>query len=130
MQFHIQYWELYAPKLNLILADVYEYVLSDSVTSVPVKTSEIKPKPSKSVSKDIYNDVMESPDAPLADCNYHQRERVLYGNNYTRGHSQKEDQGYVDSECSRHMTGNMSYLSNFKEFDGGYVTIREEPKEG
>ncbi|GJS98253.1 hypothetical protein Tco_0819423 [Tanacetum coccineum] len=39
------------------------------------------------------------------------------------GHSQKEDQGYVDSGCSRHMIGNMSYLSDFKEFDGGYVTF-------
>ncbi|GJS85716.1 ribonuclease H-like domain-containing protein [Tanacetum coccineum] len=40
------------------------------------------------------------------------------------GHPQKEDQGYVDSGCSRHMTENMSYLSNFKEFDEGYVTFR------
>ncbi|GKC07119.1 ribonuclease H-like domain-containing protein [Tanacetum coccineum] len=40
------------------------------------------------------------------------------------GHPQKEDQGYVDSGCSRHMIGNMSYLSEFKEFDGGYVTFR------
>ncbi|GJT96900.1 hypothetical protein Tco_1092418 [Tanacetum coccineum] len=39
------------------------------------------------------------------------------------GHPQKEDQGYVDSGCSRHMTGNMSYLSDFKEFDGGYATF-------
>ncbi|GJX72743.1 ribonuclease H-like domain-containing protein [Tanacetum coccineum] len=38
-----------------------------------------------------------------------------------QGHPQKEDQGYVDSGCSRHMTGNMSYLSDFKEFDGGYM---------
>nr|GEX51590.1 hypothetical protein [Tanacetum cinerariifolium] len=34
-----------------------------------------------------------------------------------------EDQGYVDSGCSRHMTGNMSYLSNFKEFNAGYVNF-------
>ncbi|GKB15399.1 putative ribonuclease H-like domain-containing protein [Tanacetum coccineum] len=27
------------------------------------------------------------------------------------------------SGCSRHMTGNIAYLSNFKEFDGGYVTF-------
>ncbi|GJV30790.1 putative ribonuclease H-like domain-containing protein [Tanacetum coccineum] len=40
-----------------------------------------------------------------------------------QGHSQKEDQGYVDSGCSRHMTDNMSYLLNFKEFDGGYDTF-------
>ncbi|GJZ38334.1 hypothetical protein Tco_0584525 [Tanacetum coccineum] len=39
-------------------------------------------------------------------------------------HPQKEDQGYVDSGCSMHMTGNMSYLLNFKEFDKGYVTFR------
>nr|GEY76450.1 retrovirus-related Pol polyprotein from transposon TNT 1-94 [Tanacetum cinerariifolium] len=39
----------------------------------------------------------------------------------SKGHPQKEDQGYVDSRCSRHMTGNMSYLSNFMEFDGGYA---------
>ncbi|GKC67741.1 ribonuclease H-like domain-containing protein [Tanacetum coccineum] len=37
-----------------------------------------------------------------------------------QGHPQKEDQGYVNSRCSRHMTENMSYLSDFKEFDGGY----------
>nr|GFA49867.1 hypothetical protein [Tanacetum cinerariifolium]GFA50453.1 hypothetical protein [Tanacetum cinerariifolium] len=43
--------------------------------------------------------------------------------NDVRGHLQKEDQGYVDSGCSRHMTGNMSYLSDFKEFNGGYVTF-------
>ncbi|GJY24824.1 putative ribonuclease H-like domain-containing protein [Tanacetum coccineum] len=42
----------------------------------------------------------------------------------------REDQGYVDSGCSRHMTGNMSYLSNFKEFDGGYVTFRRGAKGG
>ncbi|GJZ42442.1 hypothetical protein Tco_0589328 [Tanacetum coccineum] len=46
---------------------------------------------------------------------------TLKRHNY--GHPQKEDQGYVDSGCSRHMTGNMSYLSDFKEFDGGYVTF-------
>ncbi|GKC53204.1 hypothetical protein Tco_1075949, partial [Tanacetum coccineum] len=46
------------------------------------------------------------------------------------GHPQKKDQGYVNSRCSRHMTGNMSYLSGFKEFDGGYVTFGGEAKGG
>nr|GEY03363.1 putative ribonuclease H-like domain-containing protein [Tanacetum cinerariifolium] len=42
------------------------------------------------------------------------------------GHPQQvqEDQRYVDSRCSRHMTRNMSYISNFKEFNVGYVTFR------
>ncbi|GJZ81491.1 ribonuclease H-like domain-containing protein [Tanacetum coccineum] len=47
-----------------------------------------------------------------------------------QGHPQKEDQGYADSGCSRHMTGNMSYLSDFKEFDGGYVTFGGGAKGG
>nr|GEW31856.1 ribonuclease H-like domain-containing protein [Tanacetum cinerariifolium] len=38
----------------------------------------------------------------------------------------QEDQGYVDSGCSRHMTGNISYLVDFKEFNRGYVTFRGE----
>ncbi|GJV27005.1 hypothetical protein Tco_1383453 [Tanacetum coccineum] len=45
-------------------------------------------------------------------------------------HQQKEDQGYVDSGCSRHMTGNMSYLTDFKEFDKGYVTFGGGAKGG
>ncbi|GKE59232.1 hypothetical protein Tco_1498417, partial [Tanacetum coccineum] len=48
---------------------------------------------------------------------------VVRENQINVGHPQKEDQGYVDSVCSRHMTGNMSYLSDFKEFNGGYVTF-------
>ncbi|GKE48354.1 ribonuclease H-like domain-containing protein, partial [Tanacetum coccineum] len=47
-----------------------------------------------------------------------------------QGHSQKEDQGYVDSGCSRHMTGNMSYLSDFKEFNEGYVNFGGGAKGG
>nr|GFC01359.1 ribonuclease H-like domain-containing protein [Tanacetum cinerariifolium] len=34
-----------------------------------------------------------------------------------------DDKGYWDSGCSRHMTGNISYLSDFKPFDGGYVSF-------
>ncbi|GJU17109.1 ribonuclease H-like domain-containing protein [Tanacetum coccineum] len=46
------------------------------------------------------------------------------------GHPQQEDQGYVDSGCSRHMTGNMFYLSDFKEFNRAYVTFRGGAKGG
>ncbi|GJU58099.1 ribonuclease H-like domain-containing protein [Tanacetum coccineum] len=120
----------------------------------------------------------EKPVRKPANCNYHQRERAVSGNNYTRvnynyfakkshpsahrnmvpravlmkaglrslniarpvntahpkttvySHPQKEDQGYVDSGYSRHMIGNMSYLSDFKEFDGGYVTFGGGAKGG
>ncbi|GKA86021.1 putative ribonuclease H-like domain-containing protein, partial [Tanacetum coccineum] len=40
-----------------------------------------------------------------------------------KGKPQQDDTGFIDSGCSRHMTGNIVYLSDFKEFDGCYVTF-------
>ncbi|GJS83018.1 putative ribonuclease H-like domain-containing protein [Tanacetum coccineum] len=94
------------------------------------------PKTSKSISEDISNEVRESPDALfveelVSDDKLEKKTIFPIIAKIELGHPQKEDQGYVDSGCSRHMTGNMSYLSDFKEFDGGYVTFGGgEPKEG
>ncbi|GJR76760.1 ribonuclease H-like domain-containing protein [Tanacetum coccineum] len=41
-----------------------------------------------------------------------------------------QDQGVIDSGCLRHMTGNMSYLTDYKEIDGGYVAFGGNPKGG
>nr|GEV15467.1 ribonuclease H-like domain-containing protein [Tanacetum cinerariifolium] len=41
-----------------------------------------------------------------------------------------KDKGVIDSGCSRHMTGNMSYLSDFEELNGGYVAFGRNPKGG
>nr|GEY43189.1 hypothetical protein [Tanacetum cinerariifolium] len=41
-----------------------------------------------------------------------------------------KDKGVIDSGCPRHMTGNMSYLSNFEELNGGYVAFGGNPKGG
>nr|GEZ19432.1 putative ribonuclease H-like domain-containing protein [Tanacetum cinerariifolium] len=40
------------------------------------------------------------------------------------------DKGVISSGCSRHMKGNMSYLSNFEELNGGYVVFGDNPKGG
>ncbi|GKB43918.1 ribonuclease H-like domain-containing protein [Tanacetum coccineum] len=32
-----------------------------------------------------------------------------------------KDKGVIDSGCSRHMTGNRSYLTDYEEIDGGFV---------
>ncbi|GJY28978.1 ribonuclease H-like domain-containing protein, partial [Tanacetum coccineum] len=42
----------------------------------------------------------------------------------------KSDQGVIDSGCSRHMTGNMSYLTDYEEIDRGYVAFGGNPKGG
>nr|GEZ74355.1 ribonuclease H-like domain-containing protein [Tanacetum cinerariifolium] len=41
-----------------------------------------------------------------------------------------KDQGYFDSGCSKHMTGNISYLTDFKEHDGGYIAFGGGAKGG
>nr|GEY77265.1 ribonuclease H-like domain-containing protein [Tanacetum cinerariifolium] len=41
-----------------------------------------------------------------------------------------KDKGVIDSGCSRHMTGNISYLSEFEEINRGYVAFGENPKGG
>ncbi|GJW76472.1 putative ribonuclease H-like domain-containing protein [Tanacetum coccineum] len=108
-----------------------------------------RPKTSNNVSEDTSNEVKESPDAPMVENSVlddklekktffstiakiefvrpKQQENQL-GNQLSN--PQQEDQGYVDSGCSRHMTWNMSYLSDFKEFDRGYVTFRGGAKGG
>nr|GEU64252.1 hypothetical protein [Tanacetum cinerariifolium] len=40
------------------------------------------------------------------------------------------DKGVIDSGCSWHMIGNMSYLSKFEGLNGGYVAFRGNPKGG
>nr|GFC95913.1 hypothetical protein [Tanacetum cinerariifolium] len=49
---------------------------------------------------------------------------------YNDGNPQQalKDKGVIDSGCSRHMIGNMSYLSDFEELNGGYVAFGGNPK--
>ncbi|GKC45179.1 ribonuclease H-like domain-containing protein [Tanacetum coccineum] len=38
-------------------------------------------------------------------------------------HQDLKDKGVIDSGCSRHMTGNRSYLTDYEEIDGGFVAF-------
>nr|GEV46831.1 putative ribonuclease H-like domain-containing protein [Tanacetum cinerariifolium] len=40
-----------------------------------------------------------------------------------------QEQRVIDSRCSRYMTGNISYLTDYKEINGGYVLLKGTPKE-
>ncbi|GJR18815.1 putative ribonuclease H-like domain-containing protein [Tanacetum coccineum] len=50
----------------------------------------------------------------------------------TKGNPQMDlqDQGVIDSGYSRHMIGNMSYLTDFEEINEGYVAFGGNPKGG
>ncbi|GJY72560.1 hypothetical protein Tco_0476263 [Tanacetum coccineum] len=41
-----------------------------------------------------------------------------------------QDKGAIDSGCSRHMTRNMSYLTDYEKINGGYVVFGGNPKGG
>nr|GEV97085.1 hypothetical protein [Tanacetum cinerariifolium] len=41
-----------------------------------------------------------------------------------------KDKGVIDSGCSRHMTGNIYFLSDFEEINRGYVAFGGNPKGG
>nr|GEY46488.1 ribonuclease H-like domain-containing protein [Tanacetum cinerariifolium] len=95
------------------------------------------PKTSNSVSEDMSNKVKESPDAPLVKelvsgdklekkIMFLTVAKIEFGNPKLK----LQEKGVIDSGCSRHMTGNMSYLSEYEEIDSGYVEFRRDPNGG
>ncbi|GJS25011.1 ribonuclease H-like domain-containing protein [Tanacetum coccineum] len=55
---------------------------------------------------------------------------AVKGNKFNSVKTELEDQGVFDSGCSRHMTRNMSFLTDYKEIDGGYVAFGGNPRGG
>nr|GEZ70172.1 hypothetical protein [Tanacetum cinerariifolium] len=56
----------------------------------------------------------------------------VFNKAYSPGNPQQDlqDKGVIDSGCSRHMTRNISFLSEFQEIDGGYVAFGGNSKGG
>ncbi|GJT84148.1 hypothetical protein Tco_1058490 [Tanacetum coccineum] len=47
-----------------------------------------------------------------------------------KGISKSVDHAVVDSGCSSHMTGNKAYLSDYEDYNGGFVAFGSDPKGG
>ncbi|GJS51181.1 uncharacterized mitochondrial protein-like protein [Tanacetum coccineum] len=58
--------------------------------------------------------------------------KAMFSEEEPKGNPQMDlqDQEVIDSGCSRHMTRNMSYLTDYEEIDGGYVAFGGNPKGG
>nr|GEV12574.1 hypothetical protein [Tanacetum cinerariifolium] len=109
------------------------------VTSVVLKPHVTRPRPAKIVVTKVYSpprkNINHSPSpkaitflpkviagkAPLVNA--------VKGNWGNPQHA-LNDKGVIDRECLRHMIGNMSYPSDFKEINGGYVAFGGYPKDG
>ncbi|GJX55132.1 putative ribonuclease H-like domain-containing protein [Tanacetum coccineum] len=69
-------------------------------------------------------------------CNFNEKVNTVKGNVTTVGPKavvrqsivELQEKGVIDSRCSRHMTGNKSYLLYYEEIDGEYVTFGRDPK--
>nr|GEV54530.1 reverse transcriptase domain-containing protein [Tanacetum cinerariifolium] len=104
------------------------------------KIEFIKPKqPDKKAMKTVKQiENHRSFDRLQANCNYHQQQfknqkMVKPVWNYIqKGNPQMnlQDKDVIDSGCSRHMTCNMSYLTDYEEIDGEYVAFGGNPKGG
>nr|GEW40115.1 hypothetical protein [Tanacetum cinerariifolium] len=74
--------------------------------------------------------VEPSPTKPNKDLSQSNRPSVPIIEDWGNPQQALNDKGVIDSGCSRHMTGNISYLSDFEEINGGYVAFGGNPKGG
>nr|GEX50955.1 hypothetical protein [Tanacetum cinerariifolium] len=78
----------------------------------------VKPNDSPSKSKTGKTETPKKPPVKYAE-QYKKPNKKLNGSS----HNNIDDKGYWESGCYRHMTGNISYLSDYEPFDGGYVSF-------
>nr|GEX32948.1 retrovirus-related Pol polyprotein from transposon TNT 1-94 [Tanacetum cinerariifolium] len=102
------------PKPDLSYIGLEEFISEPTVETLNAKTSEEVPKV---VKKDNGVPIIEDWKSNAED---------------ESGNPQMDlqEKGVIDSGCSRHMTGNMSYLTDYEEIDGGCVAFRGNPKGG
>nr|GEV31798.1 hypothetical protein [Tanacetum cinerariifolium] len=94
---------------------------------------DYRPKTSKSVSEDIFNEVRKSLDALLVKelvSDDKLEKKTIFPTVAKIEFVIHKKKIKAMLTVSRHITGNMSYLSNFKKLDEGYVTFRGGAKGG
>ncbi|GJW35376.1 ribonuclease H-like domain-containing protein [Tanacetum coccineum] len=71
-----------------------------------------------------------TPDLSFTGLDEFVNEPVVENSKAMSSEEEPKDQGVIDSGCSRYMTGNMSYLTDNEEIDGGYVAFGGNHKGG
>ncbi|GJZ08522.1 ribonuclease H-like domain-containing protein [Tanacetum coccineum] len=117
--------------LESVEARLLVYKKNEFVYEEDIKASEAKPKVvMKNNGAQIIEDWVsdnEEDDVPLAKI-----EKKTFKPNFAKGNPQMDlqDKGVIDNGCLRHMTGNMSYLTDYEKIDEGYVAFGGNPKGG
>ncbi|GJY87887.1 putative ribonuclease H-like domain-containing protein [Tanacetum coccineum] len=109
------------PKPNLVYPSLDDFVevngsVSESIVEKPtVETNEPETAKKENGAPIIEDWVSDSDEKNVPKGNPHQ---------------DLKDKGVIDSGCSRHMIGNRSYLTDYEEIDGGFVSFRGNSKGG
>ncbi|GKC26131.1 hypothetical protein Tco_1033425 [Tanacetum coccineum] len=116
------------PRAVLMKSGLVSINIGRQVNASHSKTTADAARPMSYLSKIAHSTVKRPIHKNTAFKNSNINQRV----NTVSGNSQMDlqDQGVIDSGCSRHMTGNMSYLTNYEEIDGEYVAFGGNPKGG
>nr|GEW46247.1 ribonuclease H-like domain-containing protein [Tanacetum cinerariifolium] len=130
------------PNGSQLVHEDLEQINEDDLEEIDLKWQLALLMVTQSSSVKISEPVKENNDAPLIEDwdsegkdeveSLPEIERKTIEPSVDKGHSHKqlEDQRYFDCGCSWHMTENISYLTNFKEFDEEYVAFGGGAKGG
>ncbi|GJS56921.1 ribonuclease H-like domain-containing protein [Tanacetum coccineum] len=115
-------------KIEFVKSNEHVKTPKESVKKVENKRQAKYPR--KTV-KALEGDVTTAgPKAVVSDNKGNEANAVKASTCWGNPHLEMQEKGVIDSGCSRHMTGNMSYLSDYEEIDGGFVAFGGDPKGG
>nr|GEW03206.1 putative ribonuclease H-like domain-containing protein [Tanacetum cinerariifolium] len=125
---------LMSPKPNLSFIGLEEFTSEPAVETLNAKTSENVPKVVKNdngalIIKDRKSDV-EDESVPQPKIEKKTVKPSVAKIEFGDPKMDLQEKEVIDSGYSRHMTGNMSYLIDYKKIDRGYVDFGGNPKGG
>ncbi|GJZ36087.1 hypothetical protein Tco_0581904 [Tanacetum coccineum] len=108
------------PRAVLMKTCLKQFNTARTVNTAHPKSTVFSAKPMSCIPKTAHTTVRRPFQSKTALSNKRFTNKV----NIAKGKPQQDDTRFVDSGCSRNMTGNIAYLSDFKEIYEGYVTFR------
>nr|GEV43899.1 ribonuclease H-like domain-containing protein [Tanacetum cinerariifolium] len=96
---------------------VFKFKVSETITSVP----KIETNASKTTA--VLTKSRQVPINAAKQRSHRAAASVIAAMRVNTAASRLNDQGIFDSECSRHMTGNKSYLTDYQKNDDGFVAF-------
>ncbi|GJV89846.1 retrovirus-related pol polyprotein from transposon TNT 1-94, partial [Tanacetum coccineum] len=115
------------PKHNLSFSDLEEFVNEPIVSEPTVKKPIVETSESKTSEANYKEE-----DVPQAKIEKKTVKPSFAKMEFVKSKEQQDlqEKGVIDSGYSRHMTGNMSYLTDFEEINGGYIAFGGNLKGG